>query len=563
MLLSLHIENIAVIEKTDIAFGPGFNVLTGETGAGKSIIIDAINAVLGERTSRDVIRTGSDRASVTAQFSGLSENTVRRLDDCGFSPDEDGNIIIRRDLFSDGKNSCRVNGAPVAVSQLKAAGRSLIDIHGQHDGQKLLDDACHIDYLDRYCQNADLISDYKAQYDRLREIRDEISALLMDKKEKERKTEMLTFQIEELKNAGLKDGEEEELSARLELLRNYERLANGLSRAYGLLYGDEDVSGVIGALKEAGDELSPLSEIAERYKALSLKTEELRYQSEDAASEIRRELDGLDASPDEIQTVGERLDLIYRLKRKYGSSIAEILEYQSRCEKELQTIETAEETILRLKEQYREIKNGALSLAGKLHEKRLKGAEDLCQRIVSELRSLDMPNARFLIPVETETAEKGGLILLPNGADRVRFLISTNAGEEPKELSKIASGGELSRVMLALKNVLSGTDPVDTLIFDEVDAGISGRAAGKVAVKLKSLSKNKQVLCVTHLAQIAAFADLHFLIQKSESCNRTYTYVTELSFDGRKQELARIIGGEVITETTLKSAEELILASGA
>jgi len=563
VLSALHIENIAVIEKLDIEFLSGFNVLTGETGAGKSIIIDALSAILGERTSRDIIRTGAERASVSAQFSNLSEKASALLADCGFAPDEDGVLIVRRDLYLDGKNSCRINGAPVTVSQLKAVGRNLIDIHGQHDGQKLLDEACHIDYLDRYCKNEELLSAYRKEYDQLRSVRGKINALLMDRQEKERKTEMLSFQISELKSAALKDGEEELLVERRELLKNAERISSGLGCAYALFYGDENQSGITTAIKEAEDVLSPLSKVGDRFRKLYEKAEELRYQAEDLASELRSSCENVDSSPDELQSIEERLDLIYRLKRKYGATISEMLQYLEKIEGELSSIETAEETIEHLKEQYKEDKARTLELAHTLHLARAAGASTLEKRIAAELSSLDMKNARFLIPVESEQTEKGAPALQQNGTDTVRFLITTNAGEAPKELNRVASGGELSRVMLALKNVLSSSDPVGTLIFDEVDAGVSGRAAGRVAAKLKEVSKNRQVLCVTHLAQIAACADSHFLIQKNEKGSRTYTEVTYLSFEERKKELARIIGGEVVTETTLMSAEELIKASNA
>ncbi|MCX7615358.1 MAG: DNA repair protein RecN, partial [Clostridiales bacterium] len=561
MLSALHIENIAVIERVDLTFESGFNVLTGETGAGKSIIIDSIQAILGERTSRDVIRTGSERASVSAQFTDLPDKIWEYLSQNSFLPEEEKTLIMRRDLYTDGRNVCRINGVPVTVAQLKVVGRMLIDIHGQHDGQKLLDDTCHIEYLDRYCKNEELIESYQKEYELLRSIREQISQLLIDQAEKERKIEMLTFQIDELKSAELKEGEEEQLTERRDLLRNAERLLAGIDCAYALLYGDENTSGVCTALKNAGDVLIGLSSLGPKFREFYEKTEELKYQTEDLVRDLGSVRESIGSSEGELEAVEERLDLIYRLKRKYGSTILEMLAFLKKSEAELVSIATADEKIALLKEKYKAVKERTIKLANNLHEEREKGAEDLKNRIVSELRSLDMPNAVFGIPVEPDKTEKGSLILHEYGADQVRFLISTNIGETPRNLSKVASGGELSRVMLALKNVLVTSDPVHTLIFDEVDAGVSGRAANKIAVKLKEVSKNKQVLCVTHLAQIAAFADAHYLIAKTEKDKRTYTNVSLLTFEERKRELARIIGGEIVTETTLKSAEELINAA--
>ena len=547
MLSLLHIENIAVIECADISFDAGFNVLTGETGAGKSIVIDAISAILGERTYRDMIRTGTDKATVRAVFTDVPELSWFEENSVPYDPE----TVIHRDVFLDGKNVCRVNGALVSVSILRKLGIQLINIHGQHDSASLFDEANHLIFLDDFAENSPIRAEYAAAFETMSQLRREIQRMSMDEGEKLRKMETLHYQIEEITKANLEPGEDEQLEERRKILQNGEKLSDAMNAATASLYGDDDSDGAAALLAEAERELSRLSRYTDAYSALHERVADLMYQVQDVAEEIRDARDDLSFSTDELDKLEGRLDVIHRLRRKYGATCRDILDYLENAQRELDEIEFADDTIDRLKNKLAKAEADAMAVALRLRENRKKTAEVLSARILSELAQLDMPKVQFAC-VFTETE------MSANGADSVAFYMSANAGEALKPLNKVASGGELARIMLAMKNVLAEQDQVATLIFDEVDTGVSGRAAQKVAEKLRSVAKTKQVLCVTHLPQLAALASTHLLIAKEERGGRTYTTVTPLDVEGRKRELARIIGGANITETTLKSAGEML-----
>lgn len=547
MLSLLHIENIAVIECADISFDAGFHVLTGETGAGKSIVIDAISAILGERAYRDMIRTGANKASVRAVFTDVPQLPWFEANGVDYDPE----TVIQRDIFLDGRNVCRVNSALVSVSILRKLGIQLINIHGQHDSASLFDESNHLIYLDDYAGNEDLRSAYMQQYEKVSELRREIDRMSMDESEKLRRMETLRYQIEEISKADLEAGEDEALEERRKVLQNAEKLSDGIHAAVECLYGGEDSDGAAGLLAEAERELARLSRYTDAYAGLHDKIADLMYQVQDAAEEARDARDDLTYSADELERIESRLDVIHRLRRKYGATCTDILEYLQNAQAELDEIEFADDHIERLKRKLQEAEKAAWDAAGILRKSRQEGAQSLSARILDELAQLDMPRVQFSCEF-TETE------LSSDGADAVAFYMSANVGEALKPLSKVASGGELARIMLAMKNVLAEQDQVATLIFDEVDTGVSGRAAQKVAEKLRSVARTKQVLCVTHLPQMAALAHNHLLIAKEERDGRTYTTVTPLDREGRKRELARIIGGANITEITLKSAEEML-----
>ena len=547
MLSLLYIENIAVIEQAEISFDGGFNVLTGETGAGKSIVIDAISAILGERAYRDMIRTGCSKASVRAIFTDVPQFTWFAENDIPY----DREAVIQREIYLDGKNICKVNGCPVTVSILRKLGLQLINIHGQHDSASLFDEANHLSYLDAFTENADLQQSYAERYQEVLILRKEIERISMDEGEKLRRMETLRYQIAEIEKADLKENEDLLLSERRDILRNAEKLSDGMNAAVDCLYGGEDHDGAASLLADAERELARLSRYTDAYAQLHEKVADLMYQVQDAAEELRDARDDLSYSAGELDQIESRLDIIHRLRKKYGSDCAEILSYLEKAKCELDEIEFADDHLEKLKLKLKNAEKSAWDAAFELRSNRKAASTVLSQRILTELAQLDMPRVQF-------SCEFSELDLTPNGADAVAFYLSANAGEAPKPLSKVASGGELARIMLAMKNVLAEKDQINTLIFDEVDTGVSGRAAQRVAEKLKSVAAHKQVLCVTHLPQLAALADTHLLIAKQEHSGRTYTTVTPLDLDGRKRELARIIGGANITETTLKSAEEML-----
>ena len=547
MLSLLHIENIAVIESADISFDQGFNVLTGETGAGKSIVIDAISAILGERAYRDMIRTGTNKASVRAVFTNVPE--LSWFGDNGVEYDPE--TVIQREIYLDGKNVCRVNGSLVSVSILRKLGIQLINIHGQHDSASLFDEDNHLSFLDAFGDNETLRADYTEKYEAVAKLRREIDRMTMDEGEKLRRMETLKYQIAEIEKAELEAGEDETLENRRKLLQNAEKLSNGMEEAVECLYGGDDTDGAAGLLAQAEYALSRLARFSDSFQALHEKVSDLKYQVQDVAEEVRDARDDLSYSADELEQIESRLDTIHRLRRKYGVTCADILEYLDKAKKELDEIEFADDHLERLKGKLKKAEKTAWDAAFALRENRKTTAKSMSARILTELAQLDMPRVQF-------SCEFRELELTANGADSVAFYMSANAGEALKPMSKVASGGELARILLAMKNVLAEKDQVNTLIFDEVDTGVSGRAAQKVAEKLRAVAAHKQVLCVTHLPQLAALANTHLLIAKSERNGRTYTSVTPLDIEGRKRELARIIGGTNITETTLKSAEEML-----
>ena len=547
MLSLLHIENIAVIECADISFDRGFNVLTGETGAGKSIVIDAISAILGERAYRDMIRTGTERASVRAVFTEVPEFSWFAENGVEYDPE----TVISREIHLDGKNICRVNGTLVNVSCLHKLGIQLINIHGQHDSAALFDEENHLAFLDAFADNGKLRASYGERYEAVAKLRREISSLTMDEGEKLRRMENLKYQIAEIEKAELEPGEDDRLEERRKVLQNAEKLSNGMETAVECLYGGEDSDGASGLLAQAEYALARLSRFSDSFAALHDRVSDLMYQVQDAAEEVRDARDSLSYSAEELEQIESRLDVIHKLRRKYGTTCEDILEYLDKAKKELDEIEFADDKLERLKRNLKKGEKEAWDAALALRENRQQAADTMSKRILSELSQLDMPRVQFACRF-TETE------LTASGADAVAFYMSANAGEALKPLSRVASGGELARIMLAMKNVLAEKDQVATLIFDEVDTGVSGRAAQKVAEKLRSVAVHKQVLCVTHLPQLAALANTHLLIAKSERDGRTYTSVTPLDLEGRKRELARIIGGANITETTLKSAEEML-----
>lgn len=551
MLQNLKIENVAIIENADIYFDNGLNIMTGETGAGKSIIIDSINAVLGERTSRELVRTGTQKASVTAVFKSSNEKINFLLDELGVDPDDDGTLIIRRSITSDGKNTCRINGTPVTVGMLKSLGRELINIHGQHDSQKLLDPTSHCAFIDEMAGNSDLIEEYKKYFFELCDLRREISSLITNDEEKSRKIDLLSYQIDEIENAQLTIGEMEELRSTKVFYRNIEKILSAVNESYSLICGSDDVAGALQEVKMAANRLDDVSEFSSIVSENAQLIHDISYQLEDIEDRLRNTLDELEYDPEYISQVEARLDYLNKLSRKYGSTEEEILAFCEQCHKEKSAIEFSDERVAELNRREAELSKKVNELAHKLTESRVEVGGDFAAAVKAELAFLDMPNVIFIV-------DRKSVPLNENGADEIEFLISPNAGENPKPLAKIASGGELSRIMLAIKNVLSDKDNIGTLIFDEIDTGVSGRAAIKLGKKLKEVSSGRQVICVTHLAQIAAQADHHFLISKSTINEKTFTSVNPLDREGRKYELARIIGGEEVTQTQLEMAEEML-----
>ena len=553
MLELLHIENIAIIERADIAFGSGFNALTGETGAGKSIVIDALGAVLGQRTSRELIRTGAEKAFVSATFGGVSAE-LPGLEENGLAPEEDGTLLLQRELYGDGKNVCRVSGRPVTVAQLRRIGASLLNIHGQHDGQQLLDEEQHLFYLDRFGRVDAELTAYRECFDAWRATKREMDTLKMDEAEKARRVDMLHHQIDELERADLQEGEEETLLARRNILRNGEKFLSAISAADACLNGGDESLGAVSAIKEAEDALRGLRSLGDEFVELSDRLESLRCEAYDLAETIRDKKDEYDFSPQELDAVESRCDQLYRLKKKYGSSVEEMLSYLERSREELDRIEYADDRLSQLAEKCTAQERAAREAARVLTDKRRAAAKELEARISQELSELDMPKLRFSIDFQEKE-------LSEDGTDTVEFLMSANVGEDLRPIRKIASGGELSRIMLALKNVLAEQDSVMTMVFDEVDTGVSGRAAQRVAEKLARLSRTRQVLCVTHLPQLTAMADVHFGVEKGEENGRTLTRVRELDRAARRAEIARMSGGDHPSETMLSGAEELLSAA--
>ena len=552
MLNELHIENIAVIERADIAFAPGLNVLTGETGAGKSIVIDSIGAVLGERVSRELVRSGAEKATVTASFD-LGEEAARFLRDNEIDAEDE--LILQRRITADGKSSCRVCGVPVSAVQLKELAALLVDIHGQNDGRQLMDERRHMAYLDRFGVPEKELDSYGAAWRRFCSLRDEIASLRLDEEEKERLRERLQDRIDALSAAELREGEYEEISGRLTLLRNAEKLTEAIENACSLLYEGEE--NAVSLAQNAANYAQRAASIAPELEGSVSAVNDAVFSLTDAFERLRDLRDRLDFSPEEFDRLENRLSLLNRLQRKYNADEAGLLTLLEECRRQLDELEGADEKLAVLEKEFAAARENCRQRAAELSAARKKAAAALERRIVEELRALSMPSVRFAVEFSPLDGEEG---FNARGCDEIRFLMSANAGEELGRISRIASGGELSRIMLAMKNVFAENDPVPTMIFDEIDSGVSGVAAQRVGEKLYSVSLGKQVMCVTHLPQIAAMADSHFVISKSERGGRTYTEVTPLDREGRKQELARLHGGDNVTLLTLASAEEQLSA---
>lgn len=551
MLAQLYISNIAVIEKASIDFEHGFTVLTGETGAGKSIIIDAIYAVLGERTSKELIRTGAEQASVAALFSGVSARTEEVLRELDIPMEDDGSLLIRRDIRPQGKSACKINNIPVTVSMLKTVGATLIDILGQHESYKLLSPEMHGTYIDSFAGTTQLLSEYRDAYTALRQIHSEIEAMEVDETQKARRMDILRYQIEELEAAAVRAGEQAELTEKRDEIRNSERIVRSVGEAQALLSGDEDTDGAVSAVSVAADALEQAARFAPSLNPVAERLRDAEYALSDAAAEVSDYLDNAMFDPNALDAIESRLEVLYRLSLKYGETEQEMLAFLDQAREELSEIEFSDEKRELLLERYEEKKKIAVTLAKQLSAKRRAACDSFAKRVKTELSELNMPGVTFLV-------EQVRTPLTSFGCDRIQFLVSANAGETPKPMSKIASGGELSRIMLAINTVLSDTETTETKIFDEIDTGISGEAANKVGVKLRAVSKNAQVICVTHLAQIAAMADNHLYIVKKEENGKTFTAVHPLEREARVREIARIIGGDDITPLKLKMAEEML-----
>ena len=549
MLSNLQIENIAVIKSASIDFENGFNVMTGETGAGKSIVIDSLNAILGERTSRELIRSGADSASVCAEFQNVGDNVKNELEKLGIEKDD--TLIVSRKLTPDGKNVCRINGMPATVSMLKALGVQLVNIHGQLDNQSLLSPETHCSFIDKLAGSGRELNVFKELYSLYIKKENELKSLNTDVNEKNRRLDILNYQIEEIQKADIRPGEKDELTEKLGFLRNAEKVLDLLHTAYAALNGDGEMPGAADIAADAASKLLSAADYSSDFAETANGVNDAAMNLSAYTEELRDKIYSLDYDPNETERAEERLDVIYRLSQKYGDSEEDILAYLENAEKERDALSFSDERAEQLRAETEKAYNEALAAAKKLSELRIEAGKKFSADVERELAFLDMPSVKFI--VNDSVGE-----LYENGIDNIEFLLSANAGEEPKPLSKIASGGELSRIMLAIKCVLSELDDIDTLIFDEIDSGVSGRAALKIAAKMKELSKTHQVICVTHLAQIAAFADEHKLISKEEKDGRTYTCIASLDYNGRKYELARIMGGLTVTQSILNSAEELL-----
>lgn len=551
MLKTLCIENIAVIEKADIEFSKGFNVLTGETGAGKSIVVDSINAILGERTSKELVRAGSENAFVTAYFEDINSEVKQKLNEFDLPCEDDGTLMLSRKISAQGKSTCRINGSVCTVSMLKEIGNLLVNIHGQHDSQTLLNADYHYRFVDMYGSLDGVLDEYKQSFRQLLSVRKQLKALTMDADERDRQIELLDYQIKELTDAEIKVGEWDELKKRKNIILNSQNLLQSLNSALAAFNGGDEYSGISTLLSTAVKELGTVSDVDSDIKAVYDKAEALNDSVEVVKDALLDKINSIEFEPEELDRIEERLDLYYTFSNKYGETEQDMLYYLDEAVKKRAAFENSEEELEKLNVRYDDIFNQTVALAQKLTDLRKSTAEKLGNEICKQLEFLDMPKIKF-----TTSFEKGNLSA--NGWDKIEFLIATNVGETAKPLAKIASGGELSRIMLAIKSIIAQKDSIDTLIFDEIDTGVSGKASRKIGLKLKELGAFTQVVCVTHSAQIASVADSHFLIEKNVQNDRTYTNVTVLDYDGRKNELARIMGGINATESLLKSAEELL-----
>ncbi len=548
MLIGLKIENIAVIESAELEFDSGLNVMTGETGAGKSIVIDAINAVLGERTSRELIRSGCDSAKVYASFADISEETQGILDEMGIEKMPDNTLVLSRSLSSSGKNLCRINGCPTTVSALKEIGSGLINIHGQHDSQALLSPDKHCGFIDSLAENSALRGEYRNVFLSLVAVKKELDSLYDTRDEKAARLDYLSFLIDEITAANVRVGERDELSKEKELLQHGGKVVKALENAYSALKSE---NGILTGVEDCASELERAAKYYENAENTAKGIRGIAYELADFSAEVRSLIDGFDYNPERLTAINERLDFLYRLSMKYGKDEEDIIEYLESAIKEKNEIEISDERISELEERLYALSDEIKILSARLTESRMTAAAEFEKSVMAELEFLDMPKVTFVVD-RKQTA------LTSRGADAIEFLISANPGQEPRPIAKIASGGELSRIMLAIKNVLSDKDNIGTLIFDEIDTGVSGSAAEKIALKLGEVSEGRQVICVTHLARIAAQADCHMKIMKSVDDDKTYTKIETLDFEGRAAELARISGGGNVTELQLETAREML-----
>lgn len=549
MLSSLYIENIAVIEKTDIELYQGLNILTGETGAGKSIVIDAINAVMGHRTSKDIIRNGANNATVFATFTGINDVVKNKLEENGYNT-EDDELVISRTLTLSGKNNCRINGKPANVSFLRELGLNLINIHGQHESYELFSADTHINYIDNLADNRDLLNEYSEAYNEYKRITKEYNDFLKSESNREQRIDILSFQVNELEQACVTVGEIEALSDERRVLMNAEKIISALHKTKNYLDGNHS-SGAVDILDDAVASLQKASELNPEFEPIFNRLNDLYYEIQDVGNDINQAISDSEANPYRLEEIEERLDLLNKLTRKYGKTEEDVLLFLDNAKNELNMLLKFDDNASELKRKCTLAKNRAQNIADKLTESRKRTAVDFENKVKAEMNYLDMPGVELVVSQEKTE-------LTDNGQDRIELLISANPGEAPKPVAKIASGGELSRMMLAIKTVLASTDVIDTLIFDEVDTGVSGSAAQKVGLKLKEVSDSRQVICVTHQAQIAALADCHFLIKKNIRDGRTFTDISLLDTDGRLRELARILDGVQVTDTALAHAEKLM-----
>ena len=549
MLSCLQIENVAVIQKAEVHFQPGLNVLTGETGAGKSILIDSINAILGNRTSKDLVRTGASKAVIRASFAQIPDVVLDKLEAAGY--ERSAELVLSREITAEGKSSCRINGMPTTAAVLRELCGGLININGQHDSVGLLNPAHHLSILDDYAQNAKLYQEYYVLYRSLVKVKKELDAMITDEAEKQRRIDLLSYQVQEIEEAGLTAGEEQTLEARRKVLANASTIRDRVAKAHALLSGDDDTPGAVDLLGEASNAMDTAAQLDESLSGVSGTLMDLYYSAKDAAAELIDRLDAYDTNDAELDEIEQRLDLLYRLKRKYGDTVEDIIAFGQKAREELEQIQFSEQRHDQLQAEKLRLYGLAREKAEALTQTRLKAFDELNARITDTLQFLNMPGVRM-------TLHHARGPLASHGQDSVEFYISTNAGEAPKPLARIASGGELSRITLAIKNALADRDAVPTVIYDEIDSGVSGKAAGRIGEVLRQSAQGHQILCITHTAQIAALADCHLLIQKNVTNDRTYTEIHPLDTEGRVEALARLISGDHVTELSRANAREML-----
>ena len=549
MLSCLQIENVAVIQKAEVHFQPGLNVLTGETGAGKSILIDSINAILGNRTSKDLVRTGASKAVIRASFAQIPDVVLDKLEAAGY--ERSAELLLSREITAEGKSSCRINGMPTTTAVLRELCGGLININGQHDSVGLLNPAHHLSILDDYAQNAKLYQEYYVLYRSLVKVKKELDAMITDEAEKQRRIDLLSYQVQEIEEAGLTAGEEQTLEARRKVLANASTIRDRVAKAHALLSGDDDTPGAVDLLGEASNAMDTAAQLDESLSGVSGTLMDLYYSAKDAAAELIDRLDAYDTNDAELDEIEQRLDLLYRLKRKYGDTVEDIIAFGQKAREELEQIQFSEQRHDQLQAEKLRLYGLAREKAEALTQTRLKAFDELNSRITDTLQFLNMPGVRM-------TLHHARGPLASHGQDSVEFYISTNAGEAPKPLARIASGGELSRITLAIKNALADRDAVPTVIYDEIDSGVSGKAAGRIGEVLRQSAQGHQILCITHTAQIAALADCHLLIQKNVTNDRTYTEIHPLDTEGRVEALARLISGDHVTELSRANAREML-----